>query len=158
MAYRDLERELCSIARPVALLGDRWTFIILRQAFRGVRRFDDFQSTLGISRSLLADRLGTLTDAGVFERRAYADDRRTRYEYRLTETGMDLYPVLMALRTFADKHMSPDGPLITYRHRDCGGYAEIHHSCSECGKELSAREVAPEPGPGTIAARVAAAG
>jgi DNA-binding HxlR family transcriptional regulator len=149
MTKRDLSGEACSIARPAALLGDTWTMLILRQCFRGMRRFEEFQSSLGMSRPVLADRLDLLVTAGVLERRPYAEAQRTRHEYRLTDVGMDLYPVLMALRTFADKHMSPpEGPIALYRHRGCGGLAESVHRCTECGDELTARDVAPERGPG----------
>ncbi|MGH3273105.1 MAG: winged helix-turn-helix transcriptional regulator [Streptosporangiaceae bacterium] len=151
MPYRDLQDDPCSIARPVSLLGNRWTLIMLRQAFRGVRRFEEFQSTLGISRPLLAERLAQLTDAGILERRPYESEQRTRQEYRLTQKGLDLYPVLMALRAWGDRYMAPDGPFAVYRHRDCGGVAEIHHSCGTCGQDLSARDVAPEAGPGVRA-------
>lgn len=148
VAYRDLEHEQCSIARPVALLGDRWTLIVLRQAFTGVRRFEQFQSSLGISRSLLTDRLNRLVEAGVLERHAYRGEQRTRYEYRLTEKGRDLYPVLVALRTWGDKYLAPDGPFQVYQHRDCGGHAHLAHVCEQCGSELTARDVTISPGPG----------
>jgi DNA-binding HxlR family transcriptional regulator len=148
MAYSDLEDDECSIARSLALLGDKWTLVVLRQSFRGIRRFDEFQSSLGIPRALLAERLGRLVEAGVLERRPYADERRTRHEYRLTEKGMDLFPTLMALRTWGDKYLAPEGPFVLHRHRGCGGLAEVHHSCAECGQELSAREVITEAGPG----------
>lgn len=148
MRHSDLADLTCSIARPVSLLGDRWTFMVLRDAFSGVRRFDQFQSRLGISRPLLADRLARLVDAGVLELRPYADARRTRHEYRLTEKGMDLYPVLAALRAFADKHMSPDGPVLLSEHKNCGGSVEVHLTCSECGAEVGARDVVARPGPG----------
>ena len=148
MPYRDLQDDQCSIARPLSVLGDRWTMIVLRQAFRGIRRFDEFQSSLGISRPLLADRLALLTEAGILERRPYLSDQRPRHEYRLTKKGLDLYPVLMALRDWGDRYMAPDGPFALYRHRGCGGSAEIRHVCSDCGQDLSAHDVTPEPGPG----------
>ena len=148
MAYGDLEHEPCSIARPVALLGDRWTLIVLRQAFAGIRRFEEFQSTVGLSRSLLSERLGRLVEADILERSAYRDERRTRHEYRLTDKGRDLYPVLMALRTWGDKYLAPDGPFQVYLHRDCGGRAELRHVCDQCGTQLSVRDVCVEAGPG----------
>jgi DNA-binding HxlR family transcriptional regulator len=148
----DFAEEPCNVARPIALVGEGWTLLVLRQAFLGVRRFEDFQASLGISRSLLADRLRRLVDAGILRREPYRDAVRTRERYRLTEKGLDLYPVLMALRVWADKHESPpEGPIALYRHRDCGGLTEIVHRCSECGEELTARDVRPEPGPGMAA-------
>ncbi|HYQ13202.1 MAG TPA: helix-turn-helix domain-containing protein, partial [Solirubrobacterales bacterium] len=102
MRAAQLAEENCSIARPASLLGDRWTLVILRQAFSGIKRYEDFQTSLGISRSLLSDRLGKLVDAGILRREPYKDAIRTRERYRLTEMGLDLYPVLMALREWGD--------------------------------------------------------
>jgi DNA-binding HxlR family transcriptional regulator len=154
MAYRDLEQELCSIARPISVLGERWMLIVLRQAFMGARRFDDFQSPLGISRSLLADRLGRLVTAGVLERRPYQSGQRTREEYRLTDKGRDLWPVLMALRAWGDRYMAPDGPFVVYRHRGCDGVVDVEYTCAGCGQQhLSVRDVTPEAGPGAHAAQ-----
>jgi DNA-binding HxlR family transcriptional regulator len=149
MRYEELTAIPCSIVRPLALLGDRWTLVILRQAFAGVRRFDDFQSTLGVSRSRLSDRLDRLVEAGILRREPYKDIR-TRHEYRLTDKGLDLYPVLMALRDWGDKHMADDGPPVYYRHRDCGGDAHVRLECDRCGSELTARDVEPGPGPGAL--------
>ena len=98
MRHDDLAAEPCSILRPLAVLGDRWTLVILRQAFAGVRRFEDFHTSLDLGRAVLTDRLRRLVDLGVLERRPYRDAQRTRHEYRLTQKGHDLYPVLMALR------------------------------------------------------------
>ncbi len=146
MRSAELINQNCSVARPATLLGDPWTLVILRQAFSRVRRFDDFQRQLGISRSLLADRLQTLVDAGILERRPYKDRIRTREEYRLTQKGLDLYPALMALREWGDKYMADDGPLLSIRHRDCGGEAHVHLSCDRCGEEISARDAEVAPG------------
>jgi len=148
MRHDDLAAEPCSILRPLALLGDRWTLVILRQAFAGVRRFDDLQSSLGLSRPVLADRLRRLVEAGVLDRCAYRDDRRTRHEYRLTAKGLDLYPVLMALRDWGDRYLAPDGPFIEYRHRGCGGQTHTHLLCDDCGAAVSAADIDVRPGPG----------
>lgn len=147
MRYEALADEPCSILRPLALLGDRWTLVVLRQAFTGIRRFEDFQSSLGMSRALLTERLNRLLDAGILERRAYRDAQRTRQEYRLTAKGLDLYPVLMALRSWGDKYLAPDGPFVDYSHRDCGGAVDVHLLCDACGHEVGAREVTLAPGP-----------
>jgi DNA-binding HxlR family transcriptional regulator len=152
VTYRELQQDQCSIARTVSLLGDRWTLIVLRQAFRGIRRFDEFQSSLGISPALLAGRLSRLAEAGILRRRPYRSGQRTRQEYLLTQKGLDLYPVLMALRTWGDQYLAPDGPFAVYRHRGCGGVGEIRHVCTACGQDLSAREISPEAGPGMRAA------
>ena len=139
----------CSIVRPLSLLGDRWTLVLLRQSFAGIRRFEDFQATLGISRSRLADRLGRLVDAGILTREPYKDNR-TRLEYRLTQKGHDLYPVLMALRDWGDAHMAEDGPPVHYLHAGCGGEAHVHLHCDRCHAALTARDVQPAPGPGAL--------
>jgi DNA-binding HxlR family transcriptional regulator len=152
MRSDELIKERCSIARPATLLGDRWTLVILRQAFNGIRRFEDFQQTLGVSRSLLATRLERLVEEGVLRREPYKDEIRTRDQYRLTEKGLDLYPVLMALREWGDKHMAEHGPPVRIRHRDCGGVIRIELSCERCGAEVGARDASPEPGPGLKAA------
>jgi DNA-binding HxlR family transcriptional regulator len=148
MKAAELSEERCSIARPAALLGDRWTLVILRQAFSRVRRFDDFQRSLGVSRSLLADRLGKLVDAGILRREPYKDEIRTREEYRLTEKGLDLYPVLMALREWGDRYMAEDGPPIELRHRGCGGTPSVELRCERCGEEVTARDAEVKTGPG----------
>jgi DNA-binding HxlR family transcriptional regulator len=147
MRAADIAEQDCSIARPAALLGDRWTLVILRQAFLGVKRFEDFQSTLGISRSLLAERLGRLVDAGVLRREPYKDEVRTRDRYRLTDMGLDLYPVLIALREWGD-HYLRDGPPAKIRHKGCGGEPTLELRCSECGEEMGARDAEAVPGPG----------
>ena len=157
MRVAEFAQQPCNVARPVALLGDGWTLLVMRQAFMGTRRFDDFQEALDISRALLADRLHRLVDGGILRREPYRDSGRAREQYRLSEKGLELYPVLMALRQWYDKHETPEGgPIALYRHRGCGGLTEVVHQCSECGEELTAREVSPEPGPGMAAALRAA--
>jgi DNA-binding HxlR family transcriptional regulator len=153
MRAAELAEQNCSIARPAALLGDRWTLVILRQAFNGTKRFEDFQSALGISRSLLSERLGRLVEAGVLRREPYKDEVRTRDRYRLTQMGLDLYPVLMALREWGDRYLAEDGPPLEVRHRECGGEPTLELRCSKCGEEVGARDAEAVPGPGV---RVAA--
>lgn len=147
MRHTDLADEPCSISRSLALLGDRWTLVVLKQAFAGTRRFDDFQRSLGIARSRLAERLDRLVEHGVLERAEYFD-RRTRLEYRLTDKGHALYPVLMALRSWGDAYLAPDGPPLTYQHVGCGGDVEVAVGCGACGAPLSARDVEVGAGPG----------
>jgi DNA-binding HxlR family transcriptional regulator len=147
MRAAEIAEQDCSIARPAALLGDRWTLVILRQCFLGVKRFEDFQSTLGISRSLLSERLGRLVDAGVLRREPYKDEVRTRDRYRLTEMGLDLYPVLIALRDWGDRYLR-EGPRAKIRHKGCGGEPTLELRCSECGEEMGARDAEAIPGPG----------
>lgn len=148
MRSAELINENCSIARPAALLGDPWTLVILRQAFSRVRRFDEFQRHLGISRSLLSERLNALVEAGILRREPYKDKIRTRDQYRLTEKGLDLYPALMALREWGDRYMADDGPPIKLSHRDCGGEPHVHLRCDRCGEKVGARDAEVKPGPG----------
>lgn len=147
MRFRDLTGEPCTISRPLGVLGDRWTLVIVKQAFAGTRRFEDFLAALRISRSRLADRLERLVDQGILRKQPYVDTR-TRYEYRLTEKGLDLYPVLQAIRAWGDRYMAPEGPPFRYLHRDCGGEPSVRLSCTECRAELTARDVQVELGPG----------
>src|ERR671935_3011520 len=119
-AMYSLERPpVCSIARAMEILGERWTFLILREAFYGVRRFSDMQRNLGIARNILSNRLQTLVSAGILERRRYQEEPE-RYEYRLTATGRDLYPAIIAIMRWGDEHLSDASPPV-----------ELHHCCSE---------------------------
>jgi DNA-binding HxlR family transcriptional regulator len=152
MRAAELIEQNCSIARPATLLGDPWTLVILRQAFSRVRRFEDFQRQLGISRSLLADRLNRLVETGILRREPYKDEVRTRHEYRLTQKGLDLYPALMALREWGDRYMADEGAPLHITHRDCGGEAHVHLTCDRCGEEIGARDTEVAPGPGLRAA------
>ncbi|MFI0516084.1 winged helix-turn-helix transcriptional regulator [Streptomyces sp. WSLK1-5] len=149
MRYEDLADLPCSITRPLVVLGDRWTLLLLKASFSGVRRFNAFQGALGISRSRLQDRLGRLVEHGILERRPA--DGGDHVEYRLTSKGHAIYPILMAIRDWGDTYMAPDGPPAHYRHRDCTGEAHIQLTCDTCGTEVTARDIAPEPGPGVLA-------
>jgi DNA-binding HxlR family transcriptional regulator len=130
------------------LLGERWTFLILREAFWGVRRFSELQRNLGIARNILSARLQRLTRAGVLERIRYQEDPE-RFEYRLTPMGRDLYPAVLAILRWGDQHLAEDddSPLVL-RHT-CGSHADPRLVCSCCGEELDPRKVAPEPAPGS---------
>jgi DNA-binding HxlR family transcriptional regulator len=148
MRHRALEQQPCSIARTVAVLGERWTMVILREAFQGERRFEDIQRGLGIARNILADRLQMLVSEGILERRLY-QDRPPRHEYRLTEKGRDLYPVLIALMQWGDRYTAGDaGPPVLLVHEPCGHRTAPHFVCSYCGEPIDPREMRPEPGPG----------
>ena len=133
--------------RAMDALGDRWTLMVLREAFMGVRRFTDMQSDLGVARNVLTDRLNFLVDHGILERRQY-QDRPPRFEYRLTEKGLDLYPVLVAIMKWGDRWKSDDKPPVRLVHKLCDHDADPKLVCGHCGQELAAREVRAEPGPG----------
>lgn len=131
----------CSIARALEAVGERWTILILRDAFFGVRRFDDFQKDLGIARNVLQARLTHLVEQGIMERVPY-QDRPVRYEYRLTQKGVDLWPIMMAMLGWGDRYEpSPEGPPTRLFHRDCGGAVTDRGICAECGEVLDARQV-----------------
>ena len=138
----------CSIAQSLEIVGEWWTLLILRDAFLGVRRFDDFVERLGISRNILTDRLDTLVDAGVLARRPY-DEARGRYDYLLTDKGRALWPVMTALRQWGDEWIYGDGnePLLI-EHRSCGHTTTAQMTCDTCGEVLDARSVRAMPGPG----------
>jgi DNA-binding HxlR family transcriptional regulator len=137
-----------SVGRTLALVGERWTLLILREAFFGVRRYGQLARNLNIPRPTLSARLRTLVDAGLLERVPYAHDP-DRHEYRLTDAGRDLFPAILALMRWGDAHLAgPDGPPIVLRHNTCGEIADPRLTCQHCGEEISVRDVTPEPGPG----------
>jgi DNA-binding HxlR family transcriptional regulator len=141
MRWKDLAGQNCSMARALAVLGDRWTLMILRDCFMRVHRFDDFQKSLGIARRVLAERLDGLVGDGVLERRAYQDSP-PRHEYHLTEKGLDLFPVMLSIVHWADRHCAgADGPPVLHRHKTCGKNFRSVMCCSECGEPIAAREV-----------------
>ena len=148
MKWSELAEQRCSVARSTAVIGDRWTLMILRDLFLGVRRFEDFERRLGISRSLIADRLKLLVDEGVLRREAY-QDRPLRHEYRLTEKGLALHPVIMAIVHWGDSYYAGEaGPPLIHRHKTCGCDFAPVMTCSECGEPVTAREVEVRPGAG----------
>lgn len=156
MRYEDLADEPCSITRPLVILGDRWTLLILKYSFAGVRRFNAFQSALGISRSRLQDRLDRLIDHGILVKQKAAVGAHE--EYRLTPKGHDIYPILMAIRDWGDAHMTPEGPPVEYRHHGCAGEAHVRLECDCCGVALTARDVEVLPGPGLTGDAVSESG
>jgi DNA-binding HxlR family transcriptional regulator len=147
-AYRS---DTCSIARTLALVGDRWTLLVLRDVANGVRRFDDLARHLGIARNVLAGRLARLVQAGLVERTAYREPgERERQQYRLSEPGRELMPVLLAFMAWGDRHLAgPEGPPAVVRHADCGALVKVGLTC-EHGHDLGARpRLRLEPGPGS---------
>ena len=140
----------CSIARTLELVGEKWTLLVLREVFNGVRRFDDLHKRIGAPRQVLSQRLGRLVSVGLLHRRPYREPgQRTRYEYRLTEAGLDLYPILVALLHWGDTHRpQPEGPALVLTHRDCGEPIGLALRCAAGHDLASAREVRPRPGPG----------
>ena len=137
-----------SVERALEVLGDRWTFLILREAFFGVRRYGQLAQNLGLSRAILSDRLRRLVAYGVFERRRYSDQPE-RYEYVLTQAGRDLYPAIVCVMQWGDRYLAgPEGPPLVLRHTVCGQNAAPRLVCGHCSTNLEAPDVEPEPGPG----------
>jgi len=148
MKWSEVGEMSCSVARTASIIGDRWTMLILRNAFLRIRRFEDFQSNLGITRHLLAGRLKRLVEEGILRRELY-QDAPPRYEYRLTLKGKALYPVLMAMTVWGDAWMDGGkGPPLLYQHTSCGKTITPRMSCPECGETLDPQQVTPLPGPG----------
>jgi DNA-binding HxlR family transcriptional regulator len=148
MRWRELADERCSIARTVSVIGDRWTLLILRDCFLRIRRFDDFEARLGVTRHILADRLRKLVEAGVLEKVPYGD-RPIRHEYRLTPKGRDLYPVMMSIVHWGDVHTAGKaGRPLLHQHLSCGHQFDPVLTCSVCAQEVDPRTVRVLPGPG----------
>jgi DNA-binding HxlR family transcriptional regulator len=125
--------------------------LIVRDVFLGLRRFDQLQDDLGIARNVLQTRLERLVEHGVLEKHPY-QQRPLRHEYRLTEKGIDLWPTIVALLQWGDRHApSQAGPPVVITHKDCGGELDAHRVCTRCGKAVSAREARAMPGPGAPA-------
>ena len=140
MLPRTYDNQNCSIARTLELVGERWTMLVLREAFLGRRRFDEYAERLGIARNVLSARLAHLVEEGVLAKVPY-QERPARFEYRLTDKGLDLWPVLFALMRYGDRHYAPDGPPMLVTHRGCGGELTDRRACTRCGAELTVADV-----------------
>jgi DNA-binding HxlR family transcriptional regulator len=155
MLRADYPGQVCSIAKALEVVGERWSLLIVRDVMNGNRRFGELQRSLGVARNVLAARLQRLVDEDILERRPYQESPE-RYEYFLTEKGLDLWPALIALLAWGDRHSpSPGGPPMLVVHKECGGPVNDRGICEACGKELRARDARALPGPG-VAARLAA--
>lgn len=141
----------CSIAQTLEIIGEWWTLLVLRDAFLGVHRFDDFVERLGISRNVLTNRLETLVEAGVLERHPY-DEARGRYDYILTEKGRALWPVMTTLRQWGDEWiLGPENAPVALEHRGHEHLTTVQMTCNVCGDALDARSVRAVAGPGAAA-------
>jgi DNA-binding HxlR family transcriptional regulator len=150
----DVERKSfsdmnCSVAQCLEVVGEWWSMLIVRDAFLGVTRFDDFQQRLGISRNVLNQRLAHLVDHGVLAKVPYSE-HPPRFDYRLTNKGRDLWPVLTTMRQWGDRHAAPAGPPLEIVHESCGHVAHGEVVCSECGEEIGPRNVKALAGPGAV--------
>jgi DNA-binding HxlR family transcriptional regulator len=146
----DWSAENCTIGRTMEILGERWTVVVLREIFSGLRRFDEMRERTGIPRQVLTNRLSTLVEQGILRRVPYQEPgHRVRHEYRLTDKGLDLYPILVAVREWGDRYLAdPEGPALVTVHRDCGAQVDVVLRCAAGHEVASPREVAGRPGPG----------
>ncbi|GAA3252111.1 winged helix-turn-helix transcriptional regulator [Nonomuraea helvata] len=146
----DFQVDNCSIERTLDIVGEKWTFLVLREAFSGVRRFADMQAITGAPRQVLSARLARLVDEGLLRKEPYREPgQRQRDEYRLTEKGRDLYPLLVALMHWGDRYLAgEEGPPVVLTHRDCGAPIEQYFRCADGHEVGGPREVTPVPGSG----------
>jgi DNA-binding HxlR family transcriptional regulator len=148
MAIESFASQNCSIARPLSIVGERWTLIVLTELFLGRRRFDEIQAERGIATNVLSQRLATLVDEGLAERNRYSEHPE-RFEYRPTEKGRELLPVMLALLKWGDKHMAGRrGPPVESVHTECGHVFQMVPTCSHCGEEIKPGSVRARLGPG----------
>jgi DNA-binding HxlR family transcriptional regulator len=148
MLNRTYENQVCSMARTLEVVGERWTLLVLRDAFLGARRFDEFVERLGVARNVLTSRLNLLVDHGILERVPY-QARPARFEYRPTAKGQELLVIIMGLMHWGDRHLGgPDGPPRLTEHRGCGGAVEERLVCASCGQTLAPGQIDVRPGPG----------
>jgi len=146
--------ENCSIRRTLDIVGEKWTLLVLREAFYGVRRFADFHRALGCARNILSARLKTLVEEGILRPGPYQEPgSRARTEYRLTEKGLELFPALVALMQWGDRWTAdPEGPAVVVRHRECGDRVGVELRCDGGHGPLSAHDTQATPGAGAKAA------
>ena len=148
MLGKTYDGEVCSMARALEVVGERWSLIIIRDAlFAGSTRYTDFQRTLGIATNVLKDRLDGFVEAGIMRRHRYSEQPEL-YEYLLTDKGRDLAPALIALTHWGDRWAAPYGPPMLYSHNVCG--SPVHHAvvCDACGRLEDPNQVKARPGPG----------
>jgi DNA-binding HxlR family transcriptional regulator len=149
------DRSRCSVAGTLTVVGEKWSLLVLREAFLGIRRFADFQRNLGAPKAVLTDRLATLVDQGILRRVPYqAEGERQRHEYRLTEKGIDLYPTLVALMQWGDKYLADDGVApLALEHRGCGSPVHLGLVCADGHELAGARDVRPVPRATAVSSR-----
>jgi DNA-binding HxlR family transcriptional regulator len=147
----DYPGQICSIAKSLEVVGERWSLLIVRDVMNGRRRFDELQRGLGVARNVLSARLQRLIDEDILERRPYQSGPE-RFEYFLTEKGIDLWPSLIALLGWGDRHSTgPAGPPMLIVHKECGGPVSDRGICGRCDAVLNARDARALPGPGLAA-------
>lgn len=152
MRHSQLGEENCAIARTSAIVGERWIWVILRQAFNGARRFEEFQRGIGLARNVLAERLDRLVEEGIFRRESYAPDAaRELNEYRLTAKGLALFPAYTALMEWGNEWTGLPAPPVELLHKPCRQRTTVRVVCSQCGEDIDAHDTEPVIGPGIVA-------
>jgi DNA-binding HxlR family transcriptional regulator len=147
MRWADIGDEVCSVSRSLSVVGDKWTLLIIRSAFLGARKFSEFQSEIGMTRHRLSDRLGKLVEDEVFVKIEYQNNP-VRYEYRLTQKGKELYPIVMSLVKWGDKWMAgEEGKPMEYIHTTCGNNVMPVLTCPACSDEVDPHDMTVLPGP-----------
>jgi DNA-binding HxlR family transcriptional regulator len=147
MLRRDYPGVDSPVAKALEVIGERWSLLIVRAIMHGNRRFGEMQENLGVARNVLSARLQRLVDEGILERRAYSENP-PRYEYFLTQKGLDLWPALIALLHWGERYSpEPDAPRRLIVHKECGGAVSERGICESCGKVLTARDAIEIPGP-----------
>src|SRR5689334_6338596 len=151
MPIEAFAQQNCSIARPLSILGERWSLLVMREVSLGRRRFDEMQEELGIATNVLSQRLSTLVDEGILEKQRYSD-HPARFEYRLTEKGRDVVPILLAFLRWGDRYTAGKaGPPVETIHATCGHAFHMVPTCSHCGEVVDPRDMRPQLGPGATA-------
>lgn len=140
----------CTIGRTMSVLGERWTFVVIREVANGIRRFDDMRRHTGMPRQVLTDRLALLVDHDILRRAPYREaGQRERHEYRLTEKGFELFPLMVAVAAWGDRHYADEaGPPVAFEHRGCGAPVEVVVRCAQGHALDEPRDIAARPGPG----------
>jgi DNA-binding HxlR family transcriptional regulator len=147
MLGRTYDSQVCSVAGSLEVVGERWTLLIIRDAFLGARRFEEYQRRTGMARNILAARLNRLVDEGILKRTPY-QEHPVRYEYRLTEKGIDLWPVIVSLLHWGNRYVYPGRAPVLLVHKRCGGAVDEHRICETCGTKLGPRDVEARAGVG----------
>jgi DNA-binding HxlR family transcriptional regulator len=144
----------CTIARTLQILGDKWTLLIIRESFYGATRFEQFHRVLNCPRNLLSERLNRLVEEKIFEKSQYRDSgSRTRKEYRLTDKGRELRPILLSLMQWGDRYEAdPEGPPVIARHAGCGSPLQLKIECAGCHGSIELDDVELVPGPSGLPA------
>lgn len=148
MRWQDTSEQVCSLARSMSIFGDRWTLLVIRQVFMKIQKFSSIQKSLGITKHRLSDRLNRLVNLGILYKKPY-DNAGTKFEYKLTEKGLALFPIIIGIVQWGDDWLTDqDGPPIVYQHKTCGHFMRPKLCCTECQEEISVHNTFGRPGPG----------